>query len=159
VSASWDGFRALLAEEAQLLGELGRAALVMTSALVARNVGAINDAERKLERQRILHQNAQRRRLQMQQTGFGELTLEQVCAYAPGPMRRVFLNLSRDITIKRISLAITVNKNKALLIAGMERLQKTVELIHDTMTESTGTYKRRGIVPKPDGSVIVSRKA
>jgi hypothetical protein len=41
----------------------------------------------------------------------------------------------------------------------MERLRKTVELIHDAMTESTGTYKRRGNVPKSTSSVIVSRKA
>ena len=159
MSASWDGFRALLAEEARVLGELGGAAISMTTALVARDVDAINGAERKLEGQRILHQHAKRARLQMQRAGFGELTLEQVCAYAPGPMRRVLQNLSRDLTIKGISLSITVNNNKALLIAGMERLQKTVQLIHDTMTESTGTYKRRGIVSKADGSVIVSRKA
>ena len=159
MSASWDAFRALLVEEARLLGELNTAALVLTRALVRRDVDAINAAERKLEGQRILHQNAQRRRLHMQRTGFGELTLEQVCAYAPGPMRRVFLNLSRDMTIKGISLAITVNNNKSLLIAGMERLQRTVQLIHDSMIESTGTYKRRGVVPKADGSVIVSRKA
>jgi hypothetical protein len=159
MSASWDGFRALLAEESRLLGELGKAALMMTNALVARDVDAINASERKLEGQRIMHQLAMRRRLQMQRTGFGELTLEQVCAYAPGPMRRVLLNLSRELTINGISLSITVNNNKALVIAGMDRLQKTVQLIHDAMTESTGTYKRRGIVPKPDGSVIVSRKA
>jgi hypothetical protein len=159
MSASWDGFRALLADEARLLGDLGSAALVLTTALVARDANGINAAERKLEGQRILHQQAQRRRLAMQKTGFGDLTLEQVCAYAPGPMRRVFLNLSRDITIKGISLAITVNNNKALVVAGMDRLQKTVQLIHDAMIESTGTYKRRGTVPKADGSVIVSRKA
>ena len=159
MSASWDGFRALLAEEARVLGEVGRAAISMTTALVARDVDAINNAERKLEGQRILHQHAKRARLQMQRAGFGELTLEQVCAYAPGPMRRVLQNHSRDLTIKGISLSITVNNNKALLIAGMERLQKTVQLIHDTMTETTGTYKRRGVVTKADGSVIVSRKA
>jgi hypothetical protein len=159
MSASWDGFRALLAEEARVLGELGSVALTMTTALVSRDVNAINAAERKLEGQRILHQHAKRARLQMQRAGFGDLTLEQVCAYAPGPMRRVLQNISRDLTIKGISLSITINNNKALLIAGMDRLQKTVQLIHDTMTESTGTYKRRGIVNKPDGSVIVSRKA
>jgi hypothetical protein len=159
MSASWDGFRALLAEEARVLGELSTVALQMTTALVARDVDAINATERRLEGQRILHQHAKRARLQMQRTGFGELTLEQVCAYAPGPMRRVLQNISRDLTIKGISLSITINNNKALLMAGMERLQKTVQLMHDTMTESTGTYKRRGIVSKPDGSVIVSRKA
>jgi hypothetical protein len=63
------------------------------------------------------------------------------------------------MSIKGISLAITVNNNKALILAGMERLQKTVELIHESMTETTGTYKRRGNVPKANSSVIVSRKA
>jgi hypothetical protein len=159
MSASWDGFRALLAEEARVLGELGSVALALTSALVARDVAAINTIERRLEGQRILHQHAKRARLQMQRAGFGDLTLEQVCAYAPGPMRRVLQNISRELTIKGISLAITVKNNKVLLIAGMDRLQKTVQLIHETMTESTGTYKRRGVVKKADGSVIVSRKA
>jgi len=74
-------------------------------------------------------------------------------------MRRVFQQLSREMSIKGISLAITVNNNKALILAGMERLRKTVEMIHDAMTESTGTYKRRGTVPKSTSSVIVSRKA
>jgi hypothetical protein len=159
MSASWDGFRALLVEEGRALGELGRVSLEMTSALVRRDVDAINAAERQLEGLRILHEMAKKRRLAMQKAGFGDLTLEQVCAYAPGPMRRVFLNLSRDLTIKGISLAITLGNNKALVTAGLERLQNTVRLIHDTMVESTGTYKRRGTVQQPSGSVIVSRKA
>jgi hypothetical protein len=159
MSASWDGFRALLAEESRLLGELGKAALAMTSALVVRDVDAINTSERRLEGQRILHQQAMRRRIQMQRTGFGDLTLEQVCAYAPGPLRRQLVNHSRELTIHGISLSITINNNKALVMAGMERLEKSVQLIAEAMTESTGTYKRRGNVPKPQGSVIVSRKA
>jgi hypothetical protein len=159
MSASWDGFRALLQDESRLLGELNSVALAMTDALVARNVDKINASERRLEGQRILHQQARKKRLQMQKAGFGELTLEQVCAYAPGPMRRTFQQLSREMTIKGISLQITIDNNKALILAGMERLQKTVELIHEAMTESTGTYKRRGTVPKGNSSVIVSRKA
>jgi hypothetical protein len=159
MSASWDGFRGLLQEETRLLGELNTVAIAMTDALVQRDVDRINASERKLEGQRILHQTARRKRLQMQVAGFGELTLEQVCAYAPGPMRRGFQQLSREMSIKGISLAITVNNNKALILAGMDRLQKTVEAIHEAMTESTGTYKRRGTVPKPNSSVIVSRKA
>jgi hypothetical protein len=159
MSASWDGFRALLQEESRILGELNTVALAMTEALVQKDLDRINASERRLEGQRILHQTARRKRLQMQVAGFGELTLEQVCAYAPGPMRRVFQQLSREMSIKGISLAITVNNNKALILAGMERLQKTVEMIHDAMTETTGTYKRRGTVPKSTSSVIVSRKA
>ena len=158
-NASWDSFRVLLQEESRLLGELNTVALAMSDALVHKDLDRINATERRLEGQRILHHTARRARLQMQSTGFGELTLEQVCAYAPGPMRRVFQQISRDMAIKGISLAMTVNNNKALILAGMERLQKTVELIHDAMTEKTGTYKRRGIVPKQNSSVIVSRKA
>jgi len=159
MNASWDGFRALLMEESRILGDLNTYALAMTEALVQKDLDKINASERKLEGHRILHQQARRKRHQMQQAGFGELTLEQVCAYAPGPMRRGFQQVSRELSIKGISLAITVNNNKALILAGMERLQKTVELIHEAMTETPGTYKRRGNVPKANSSVIVSRKA
>jgi hypothetical protein len=159
VSSSWDGFRALLQEESRLLGELNTVALAMTDGLVKKDLDKINASERRLEGQRILHQQARKKRQQMQRAGFGELTLEQVCAYAPGPMRRAFGQLSREMSIKGISLSITIDNNKALILAGMERLQKTVELIHEAMTETTGTYKRRGIVPKGNSSVIVSRKA
>ena len=159
MSASWDGFHALLHEESKILGDLNAYALAMTEALVQKDLDKINASERRLEGQRLLHQQARRKRLQMQEAGFGELTLEQVCAYAPGPMRRAFQQLSREMSIKGISLAITVNNNKALILSGMERLQKTVELIHEAMTETTGTYKRRGIVHKSQSSVIVSRKA
>jgi len=159
VSASWEGFRALLHEESRLLGDLNQAALALTDALVANDLQRINAAERRLEAARILHQEGKNRRSRMQRAGFGELTLEQVCAYAPGPMRRLFQGLARDLTIRGISLSITINNNKALILAGMERLQKTVSLIQEAMTEKTGTYRRRGVVPKPSGSVIVSRKA
>jgi len=141
------------------MGELNVAALSMTDALVQRDVDRITLMERKLESNRILHDQARRKRLAMQRQGFGDLTIEQVCNYAPGAVRRGFQQLSRDLTIKSISLAITLNNNKTLIQAGMDRLRNTVQLIHDSMTESTGTYKRRGIVPKAQGSVIVSRRA
>jgi hypothetical protein len=41
----------------------------------------------------------------------------------------------------------------------MERLARTVAVLQRAGTEQTGTYRRRGIVPPPDGSVIVSRRA
>jgi hypothetical protein len=159
VSASWDAFRTLLQEECRLLGDLSTAAMALTDALVNNDVERIGATERRLEGQRVVHLQAQRQRLAMQKTGFGDLTLEQVCAYAPGPMRRVFQGISRDMTIKSISLAMTVGNNKALIFAGLERLEKTVALIQASMTETTGTYKRRGTVSKPAGSVIVSRNA
>lgn len=159
MSASWESFRTLLQEESRLLGELNAAAVGLTDALVANDVERIHSCERRLESCRILHAEGQRKRHLMQKAGFRDLTLEQVCAYAPGPMRRVFQGLARELTVHGISLAITVNNNKALILAGMERLQKTFALIQDAMTESTGTYRRRGTVPKAGGSVIVSRRA
>lgn len=158
-AASWDSFRNLLQEESRLLGDLNAAALALANALVVNEVELIHSTERRLESARILHAEGQRKRQVMQKAGFGDLTLEQVCAYAPAPMRRTFQGLARELTIRGISLAITVNNNKALVLAGMERLQKSVALIQEAMTESTGTYRRRGTVPKPAGSVIVSRKA
>ena len=66
MSASWDGFRALLQEESRILGELNVVALAMTEALVQKDIEKINASERRLEGQRILHQQARRKRLQMQ---------------------------------------------------------------------------------------------
>ena len=117
MSASWEGFRALLHEESRLLGDLNQAALALTDALVANDLQRINAAERRLEAARILHQEGKNRRSRMQRAGFGELTLEQVCAYAPGPMRRLFQGLARDLTIRGISLSITSSRNASALSA------------------------------------------
>lgn len=159
MSASWDAFGAMLNDECRLLGELNSAALALTEALVFNNVERIHAAERRLEAQRLLHHQVYHRRTTMMTAGFGDLTLAQVCTYAPGKMRRRLEATFAELTIRGISLQITVNNNKALILAGMDRIQKTVNLIQDTMIERPGTYRRHGNVPKPAGSVIVSRKA
>jgi len=158
-AGSWDAFVDALAHESKLLGELGDAALAMTSALVSGLPAEIETTERKLEAQRVLYSHAHTTRTAMQQRGFGELTLQQVCAYAPGPLRRAVHTALHEITTRGIALQLTVTNNKALILAGMERLTKTVEILQQAMTEQPGTYKRRGIVPPASGSVIVSRKA
>jgi hypothetical protein len=56
-------------------------------------------------------------------------------------------------------LQLTVANNRALIVAGLERLARTVAVLQRAGTEQTGTYKRRGVVPPPDGSVFVSRRA
>jgi hypothetical protein len=58
-----------------------------------------------------------------------------------------------------IALRLTVSNNKSLILAGMDRLARTVAVLQRAGTEQTGTYRRRGVVPPPDGSVIVSRRA
>ena len=57
------------------------------------------------------------------------------------------------------ALSITNGNNKALILGGMDRLVKIVNVMQKASTEQTGTYKRRGTVPVTDGSVLVSRRA
>jgi hypothetical protein len=157
--SEWQKFGELLSEESRLLGELGNAALGLTQALVDNDPEAIERAERRVEAQLVLHSSAYGQRVGMQQRGFGTLTLPQVCAYAPPPLRRAMQASVQEITVRGIALRITVSNNKALILAGMERLARTVAMMQRAGTEQPGTYKRRGTVPPPSGSVIVSRRA
>lgn len=156
---SWQVFADALGEENRLLGELGSAALAMTDALIGGTPADVESTERRVEAARVLHAHANAHRVTMMSRGFGRLGLAQVCAYAPGPVRRrVFASL-HELMTGGIALRITVNNNKSLILAGMERLTKTIDLLQERMTEQPGTYKRRGTVPRSNGSVIVSRKA
>ncbi|MDB5093347.1 MAG: hypothetical protein JWO85_1448 [Candidatus Eremiobacteraeota bacterium] len=157
--SEWQKFGELLSEESRLLGDLGNAALGLTQALVDNDPEAIERAERRVEAQLVLHASAYGQRIGMQQRGFGKLTLPQVCAYAPPPLRRAMQASVQEITVRGIALRITVSNNKALILAGMERLARTVAVMQRAGTEQPGTYKRRGTVPPPSGSVIVSRRA
>jgi hypothetical protein len=157
--SQWQKFAQLLGEENRLLAELNAAALALTDALVQNEPEAIDLAERRLEAQRVLHGTAYAQRIAMQRAGFGTLTLEQVCAYAPGNLRRWMYGTVHQIVTRGTELRLTVANNKALILAGLERLAKTVAVLQRAGTEQTGTYRRRGIVPPPEGSVIVSRRA
>jgi hypothetical protein len=157
--SEWQKFAQLLGEENRLMAELNAAALVLTDALVHDDTDAIDFAERRLEAQRVLHGTAYAQRIAMQRAGFGTLTLEQVCAYAPGSLRRWMYGTVHQIVTRGTELRLTVANNKALILAGLERLARTVAVLQRAGTEQTGTYRRRGIVPPPEGSVIVSRRA
>ena len=157
--SEWQRFAELLEAESRLLGDLGNAALGLTDALVADEPDAIDAAERRVEAQLVLHGSAYAARVAMQQRGFGTLTLHQVCAYAPPTLRRSLQGHVHEIEIRGIALKLTVSNNKALILAGMERLARTVAVMQRVGTEQPGTYKRRGTVPPPNGSVIVSRRA
>jgi len=155
----WQQFGEMIAEECRLLGELGTAALALTDALVQNDPDAIEAAERRVEARRVLHGTAYAQRIAMQRRGFGKLTLAQVCAYAPPALRRTMYATMHEIGTRGIALKLTVSNNRALILAGMERLARTVAVLQRAGTEQTGTYRRRGVVPPPDGSVIVSRRA
>lgn len=157
--SEWQKFAELLGEENRLLGELTGAAMRLTDALVNNEPAAIEAAERRLEAQRVLHGTAYAQRVAMQRRGFGTLTLEQVCAYAPGPLRRWMYGTVHQIVTRGTELRLSVSNNKALILAGLERLARTVAVLQRAGTEQTGTYRRRGIVPPPEGSVIMSRRA
>jgi hypothetical protein len=155
----WTRFGEIIAEECRLLGELGAAALALTDALVENDPDAIEAAERRVEARRVLHGTAYAQRIAMQRRGFGKLTLTQVCAYAPPALRRRFYGIVHELHTSSVALRMTVSNNKSLILAGMERLARTVAVLQRAGTEQTGTYRRRGVVPPPDGSVIVSRRA
>ncbi len=155
----WQQFGDMIAEESRLLSELGAAALALTDALVNNDPDAIEAAERRVEARRVLHGTAYAQRIAMQRRGFGKLTLAQVGAYAPAVLRRRFYGIAHELTTSSVALKMTVSNNKSLILAGMERLARTVAVLQRAGTEQTGTYRRRGVVPPPDGSVIVSRRA
>ncbi len=155
----WQHFGEMIAEESRLLGEIGAAALALTDALVANDPDAIDSAERRVEARRVLHGTAYAQRVAMQRRGFGTLTLTQVCAYAPPALRGRFHGIVHELGTNGLALQMTVSNNKSLILAGMERLARTVAVLQRAGTEQTGTYRRRGVVPPPDGSVIVSRRA
>jgi hypothetical protein len=156
---SWQTFADAISEENKYLAELGSAALALTDSLVCGTPADIETTERKVEAMRVLHGHAHGKRMTMQKRGFGDLTLQQVCAYAPAPLRRNVYTTLHELTTRAIALQITVNNNKALIMAGMNRLTRTVEVLQRSMTEQPGTYKRRGTVPVAGGSVIMSRRA
>jgi hypothetical protein len=158
-SGSWQAFADILADENRALGELGAAALAMTSVLVFGSAAQIEEAERNVEAKRLLHAQAQLRRTMMMKSGFGELNLQQVCSYAPGPLRKSLYGTLRELRTRGIALRITISNNKALISAGLARISKTIAVMQKNLTEQTGTYRRRGIVQTSCASLIVSQKA
>jgi hypothetical protein len=159
VSDSWDAFATALLEESRQLRIVHGYALKLQEALVARDVGNIAAAERDLDESRKTYQSASGKRRGMQVRGFGTLTLRQVCAYAPRAMWPVLNQRVVELTTTSISLGITNNNNKALIMNGMTRLMKVTAALQKAANDGPGTYKRRGFVPPPTNSVLVSSKA
>jgi len=159
VNDSWDAFCAALVDESSLLRRVHDAALELTAALVARNVGLISETERALDSARRAYQTASGKRRGMQVRGFGTLTLRQVCAYAPRTLWPALNQRVVELTTTSISLGITNNNNKALIMNGMDRLMKVTAALQKAANDGPGTYKRRGYVPPPTNSVLVSSQA
>jgi hypothetical protein len=158
-AGSWQAFADALADENQCLAELGAAALAMTTTLVLGTAAEIEGADRRVDARRILHARAHARRMTMMRSGFGEMSLRQVCGYAPPALRRSVVTSLRELRTRAIALQITVGNNKTLIRAGLERIASTVRVMQKSLSEQTGTYRRRGLSAPMNSSLIVSRKA
>lgn len=153
---SWNIFAGMLQEESTALQRLNSAAVVLTQILVEGSPEAIVHADSQLNAARVAHQEASSKRRGMQVRGFGSLTLQQVCGYAPRHMAAELNQRMAELTYGSISLGITIANNKSLIVSGLERLVKMTSKLQESMTERTGVYKRRGHVAPVGTSVLVS---
>jgi len=152
----WSAFAELLAGESAALARLNSAALHLTQVLVDGSPEAILEADAQLNAARGLHAAASSKRRGMQVRGFGEMTLQQVCGYAPAQMAATLNQRLAELAYGSISLGITLGNNKSLIVAGLERLVKITSKLQETMSERTGVYKRRGFVAGTGASVLMS---
>jgi hypothetical protein len=156
---SWGGFADALRQECAELARVEDISLALTSALIERNASRIGSVNEQLEAARVAHQAMQAKRHAMQRRGFGELPLTKVIDYAPRAVAMKLRGYSSQLAYRAISIGITTRNNKSLILAGMDRLLKVVTLLQRTASDQPRTYRRRGVVPPPDNSVLVSRKA
>ncbi|HKU69062.1 MAG TPA: hypothetical protein VJP85_14925 [Candidatus Baltobacteraceae bacterium] len=155
---SWEAFGMALQEECAALQRLNAAAVHLTHVLVDGSPEAILESDRALNAARAVHQAAAAKRRGMQARGFGEMTLQQVCRYAPLRVAPYLHKALAEITYGSISLGITISNNKSLIVAGLQRLVEVTHKMQESATERTGIYKRRGYVAPPGASVLVSSK-
>jgi hypothetical protein len=148
----------MLDDEAATLQQLNAAAVQLTQVLASGSPDAISSADRQLNQARIAHQQASSKRRGMQVRGFGSMPLQQVCSYAPHPVAMRISQRVAELRYGAISLRLTIENNKALIVSGLERLVSVTSKLQESASERTGVYKRRGYVAPPGASVIVSSK-
>lgn len=158
MSDSWEAFAKALQDESESLSRLNAAAIKLTRSLVDGEPEQIMAHDRDLNAARQAHSNATGKRRGMQARGFGAMTLQQVCRYAPRNLAGQFNQRLSEITCGSIQLGITIGNNKALIVSGLERLMKVTSKLQESASDRPGVYKRRGFVPPPSGSVLVSSK-
>lgn len=156
---SWEAFANALGDEAASLGHVHAAALRLTQALVGNDIAEIAAAERELESARVAYVGTSGKRRGMQVRGFGNLTLRQVCPYAPARYALFFNQRLAELATRAVSLGITNTNNKSLISAGLQRLFTVTAAIQRAASPEPKTYKRRGFVPPPTNSVLVSSQA
>lgn len=156
---SWEAFVGALEEEAAALTRMHAACSSLTQALVFNVASEIVLAQQALDGARRTFATSSGKRRGMQARGFGKMTLRQVCAYAP---RRLALRLNQrlyDLTTLSIGIRISNANNKALIASGIKRLMQITSAMQRSAQDGPRTYKRRGFVPPPSNSVLVSSRA
>jgi len=159
VSDSWETFAGALQDEAAAIRRVHDAALHLTAALVGSTPAEILSAEKALDGARRAYQTISAKRRGMQARGFGKMTLRQVCAYAPRRLAATLNQRLYELTTYSIGLRISANNNKALIASGLDRLMKVTVALQKASNEGPGTYRRRGFIPPPSHSVLVSSRA
>ncbi|MBV8425088.1 MAG: hypothetical protein JO349_07845 [Candidatus Eremiobacteraeota bacterium] len=157
MSDSWESFVEALAEECAAFGAVNEKALEMSVALVQNVPAQIHTAQRSLEDARKGFVAARARRRAMQQRGFGNLGLQKVAKYAPPAIAQQIAARTRQLRYFTIKLELINSNNRALILGAMERLMAIVAVMRRVQMQPL-TYKRRGIVPPPERSMIVSHQ-
>ncbi|MBV8153374.1 MAG: hypothetical protein JO029_02125 [Candidatus Eremiobacteraeota bacterium] len=156
---SWEMFAGALQEESAALARVHESAQKLTEALVRSPANEILAAERALDGARRAYQTLSAKRRGMQARGFGKMTLRQVCGYAPRRLAPALNQRLYELTTFSIGLRITANNNKALIAGGLDRLMKVTSALQKAANEGPKTYRRRGFVPPPTNSVLLSSRA
>jgi len=156
---SWEAFLGALADETTALQRLNAAVLALTQSLVSGRAADIAAAERAVERERQAYGRVCGARRGMQMRGFGQKSLREVCSYAPRKLAAAIGGRISELATLSISIRIAAGNNKALIVSGMDRLMKATAAVQRAASEEAGTYKRRGFVPPPRNSVLVSSRA
>jgi hypothetical protein len=159
MSDSWEAFSAALHEESAALARVHEAGLRMTEALIHNVPAEITLADRGLDGARKAFQASSSKRRGMMVRGFGKMTLRQVCRYAPRRLAPTLGQRLYELTTLSISVKITSGNNKSLIAAGMERLIKITTAMQKAANAEPQTYKRRGFIPPPTNSVLLSSRA
>ena len=154
---SWESFVEALGRECAAFGAVNEKALEMSVALVQNVPERIHETQRALETARKGLVSARAQRRAMQQRGFGNMSLKKVMKFAPPAIGAQLAMRMRQLQYYTIKLDLINSNNRALILGSMERLMAIVAVMRRVQMQPL-TYKRRGMVPPPDRSMIVSHQ-
>jgi len=154
---SWESFVDALGHECAAFGAVNEKALEMSVALVQNVPERIHETQRGLEAARKSLVACRAKRRAMQQRGFGNMSLKKVAKFAPPAVAAQLSMRMRQLQYYTIKLDLINSNNRALILGAMERLMAIVAVMRRVQMQPL-TYKRRGMVPPPDRSMIVSHQ-